>query len=35
MEKKIEYFETPGGENTERLIELVKERSEELGIKTW
>ncbi|HNR25479.1 MAG TPA: pyruvate kinase alpha/beta domain-containing protein [Methanobacteriaceae archaeon] len=34
MEKKIEYFETPGGENTERLIELVKERSEELGIKT-
>jgi hypothetical protein len=34
MEKKIEYFETPGMENTDRLIELVKERSEELGIKT-
>ncbi|HMK53964.1 MAG TPA: pyruvate kinase alpha/beta domain-containing protein [Methanobacteriaceae archaeon] len=34
MEKKIEYFETPGIENTDQLIELVKERSEELGIKT-
>jgi uncharacterized protein len=34
MEKKIEYFENPGMENTDRLIELVKERAEELGIKT-
>jgi uncharacterized protein len=33
MEKKIEYFENPGMENTDRLIELVKERAEELGIK--
>jgi hypothetical protein len=34
MEKKIEYFENPGIENTDRLIEVVKERAEELGIKT-
>ena len=34
MEKKIEYFENPGIENTDRLIELVRERAEELGIKT-
>ncbi len=34
MEKKIEYFENPGIENTDRLIELVKKRAAELGIKT-
>ena len=33
MEKKINYFENPGSENTEKLIELVKERKEELGIE--
>jgi uncharacterized protein len=33
MEKKIHYFENPGEENTERVIDLVKERKEELGIK--
>jgi hypothetical protein len=32
MEKKIEYFENPGAENTDKLIELVKDRSAELGI---
>jgi hypothetical protein len=32
MEKKIEYFENPGIENTDKLIELVKERSAELSI---
>ncbi|MEG3224786.1 MAG: hypothetical protein BME94_04445 [Methanobacteriales archaeon Met13] len=34
MEKKIEYFETPGIKNTDQLIDMVKKRSEELGIKT-
>lgn len=33
MEKSIHYFENPGVENTEKVIELVKERKEELGIK--
>ena len=33
MEKKINYFENPGSENTEKVIELVKERKEELGIE--
>lgn len=33
MEKKINYFENPGIENTEKVIELVKERREELGIE--
>jgi uncharacterized protein len=33
MEKKINYFENPGIENTEKVLKLVKERSEELGIE--
>lgn len=33
MEKKINNFENPGSENTEKVIELVKERKEELGIE--
>jgi len=32
MEKSIHYFENPGEENTDKVIELVKERKEELGI---
>ncbi len=32
MEKTIHYFEKPGEENTDKLIELVKIRREELGI---
>lgn len=32
MEKTIYYFETPGEENTDKLIELVKARKEDLGI---
>lgn len=32
-EKNINYFENPGAENTEKVIELVKERREELGIE--
>lgn len=34
MEKTISYFENKGAENTDKVIELVKERREELGIKT-
>lgn len=34
MEKTIHYFENPGEENTDALIELVKARKEELNIKT-
>lgn len=34
MEKNINYFENKGPENTDRLIELVKQRKNELGIKT-
>jgi hypothetical protein len=33
MEKSIHYFENPGIENTDKVIELVKERKKELGIK--
>ena len=32
MEKTIYYFENSGEENTDKLIELVKIRREELGI---
>jgi uncharacterized protein len=32
-EKNINYFENPGAENTDKVIELVKERREELGIE--
>ncbi len=34
MEKTINYFENKGAENTDKVIELVKQRKEELGIKT-
>ncbi len=35
MEKKITYFEKPGGaENTERTLSLARARAAELGIKT-
>lgn len=33
MLKDIHYFENPGMENTDKVIELVKIRKEELGIK--
>ncbi|HOI71658.1 MAG TPA: pyruvate kinase alpha/beta domain-containing protein [Methanobacterium sp.] len=33
MEKTIHYFENPGEENTNKVIDLVKERKNELGIK--
>jgi uncharacterized protein len=33
MEKTIHYFEKSGKQNTDLLIELVKERKEQLGIK--
>jgi hypothetical protein len=33
MEKTIQYFESPGEENTDKLIELVNIRRKELGIK--
>ena len=33
MEKKILYFEKGGSENTGKLLELAKERAEELDIK--
>ncbi len=29
----MEYFETPGRENIDRMLEIVKRRAEELGIK--
>jgi len=32
LEKTIHYFENPGIENTDKVIELVKERKRELGI---
>ena len=32
MEKTINYFENKGAENTDKVIELVKQRREELGI---
>jgi hypothetical protein len=34
VEAKIVYFEKPGGENTETVFTLAKQRAEELGIKT-
>ena len=34
MEKTINYFENKGAENTDKVIELVRKRKEELGIKT-
>lgn len=34
MEAKIVYFEKPGGENTETVFTLARQRAEELGIKT-
>ncbi|HML05600.1 MAG TPA: pyruvate kinase alpha/beta domain-containing protein [Methanobacterium sp.] len=33
MEKTINYFENKGAENTDNVVELVKQRKEELGIK--
>jgi hypothetical protein len=33
MEKSIYYFESPGEQNTDKLVEVVKQRKEELGIK--
>ncbi|MCE7698928.1 MAG: hypothetical protein K8E24_008930 [Methanobacterium paludis] len=33
MKKTIHYFENPGIENTDKVIELVKARKDELGIK--
>jgi hypothetical protein len=32
MEKTIQYFQSPGEENTDKLLELVKTRMEELNI---
>jgi hypothetical protein len=34
MEAKITYFETPGKQNTDAVMEIVKKRAQELGIKT-
>ena len=34
MESKTIYFENPGRENTEEVLRSVKQRAEELGIKT-
>ncbi len=34
MESRIVYFENPGAENTEDVLSIVKERAEELGIRT-
>jgi len=34
MELKTIYFENPGGENTEEVLRIAKQRAEELGIKT-
>ncbi len=34
MELKTTYFENPGRENTEETLRIVKQRAEELGIKT-
>jgi hypothetical protein len=34
MEAKITYFETAGKENTDAVMEIVKNRARELGIKT-
>ncbi|MFC2059920.1 pyruvate kinase alpha/beta domain-containing protein [Chloroflexota bacterium] len=34
MEAKITYFETPGKQNTDAVMEIVKERAQKLGINT-
>ena len=34
MELKTTYFENPGRENTEEVLRIVRQRAEELGIKT-
>jgi len=34
MESKIVYFEKPGSQNTEAVLNIAKQRAEELGIKT-
>jgi hypothetical protein len=34
MELKTTYFENPGKENTEEVLRIVRQRAEELGIKT-
>ena len=34
MESKIVYFDKPGIENTDEVLRIVKQRAEELGIKT-
>ena len=34
MESRIVYFEKPGRENTDAVMEIVKKRAEELGIRT-
>ncbi len=34
MELKTTYFESPGKENTEEVLRIVRQRAEELGIKT-
>jgi hypothetical protein len=34
MELKTTYFEKPGRENTEEVLHIVRQRAEELGIKT-
>jgi hypothetical protein len=33
METKITYFESPGRDNTDAVMEIVKQRAQELGIK--
>ena len=34
MEAKITYFELPGKRNTDAVMQIVKKRARELGIKT-
>jgi len=34
MEAKTVYFDKPGSENTDEVLRIVKQRAEELGIKT-
>ncbi|MFC2014977.1 pyruvate kinase alpha/beta domain-containing protein [Chloroflexota bacterium] len=34
MEARITYFDKPGKDNTDAVLEIVKERAEEMGIKT-
>ena len=34
MDGKIVYFEKTGPENTQAVLRIVKQRAEELGIKT-